>query len=225
LLSATWTLNDLLRAQDIDSTKVLVFRHRPLEPQLKKILPWLAHERPELFNAYQATQGEKVEKAMFGSSFVASFIGVEPGRALFVGLYSIVRSRPLTAEEYRRDPIFIELKKFGMKDPEIERRPVLYFDLLRTAFHESWKGKLIIEWPPPERSWWRRCHKNNMSIVAILEDSALHATMPRWDELAVEWGDFSVLRHPGNPRCCNGEHTLYFRHIGWEGLCRLGLRQ
>jgi hypothetical protein len=39
-------------------------RHRPKEPKLNKVLPWLAAERPELFNAYQQTQNERAEQAL-----------------------------------------------------------------------------------------------------------------------------------------------------------------
>jgi hypothetical protein len=38
-----------------------------------------------VYNAYQQTQGPRVEKQMLQASHVASFIGDEPGRALFVG--------------------------------------------------------------------------------------------------------------------------------------------
>jgi hypothetical protein len=53
------------------------------------VFPLLAADRPDLFNAYQQTQGRKVEKAMTKAGYVASFIGHEPGKALFVGLYKI----------------------------------------------------------------------------------------------------------------------------------------
>ncbi len=46
-------LKDLLVAKEIDPQRVLVLRHRPLEPELSKVLPWLAAERPDVFNAYQ----------------------------------------------------------------------------------------------------------------------------------------------------------------------------
>ena len=36
------TLNDLLRSQSIDPAGVFVFRHCPSEPELRKVLPWLA---------------------------------------------------------------------------------------------------------------------------------------------------------------------------------------
>ncbi|HJY86402.1 MAG TPA: hypothetical protein VKE24_06145 [Candidatus Acidoferrales bacterium] len=92
-------LNDLLKKQGIDPQQVLALRHRPHEPELNKVFPWLAAEKPAVFNAYQQTQGPKLEKVMVlmgGSGYIASFIGHEPGKALFVGLYSIAGSRPLT---------------------------------------------------------------------------------------------------------------------------------
>ena len=88
-------LNDLLRGQRIDPEHVLVFRHRPHEPQLRKVLPWFAAEAPEVFNAYQQTQGPRVEQAMQRASHVAACIGHEPGKALFVGLYAIGATMPL----------------------------------------------------------------------------------------------------------------------------------
>jgi hypothetical protein len=186
-------LNDLLRKNGIEPEQVLVLRHRPPEPELNKVLPWLAAEKPDVFNAYQQTQGEKVEKAMAGASYVASFIGHEPGKGLFVGLYSVGVSRPLTHEEYWQVPAYIEMKKFGMKGLSGDRSSVLWFDLLPTEFCSPWKGKLIVGWPPPDRSWWRRAHKNTMPVLAILEDSALDAAMPGWDEIALNWEDLGVL--------------------------------
>src|SRR5215470_10088241 len=111
-------LNDLLLSNSLDPRSVLVLRHRPKEPQLKKILPWLAGERPDLFNAYQQTQYEKLERVMnslIGIGYVASFVGDKPGRALFVGLYSIANATPLTYAEYWKIPAYVELKKLGME--------------------------------------------------------------------------------------------------------------
>ena len=76
---------DLLRGKGIEPQRVLVLRHRPLEPELRKVLPWLAAEKPEVFNAYQQTQTTQVEQEMARAGYVAAFIGHEPGKALFVG--------------------------------------------------------------------------------------------------------------------------------------------
>lgn len=97
-------LNDLLQKESIDPQQVLVLRHRPAEPELNKVLPWLAAENPEVFNAYQQTQGESVEQSFQKATYVASFIGQQLGKALFVGLYSIGKSKALTRDQYWRVP-------------------------------------------------------------------------------------------------------------------------
>lgn len=61
-------LNDLLRGKKIDPKRVLVLRHRPLEPELRKVLPWLAAEKPDAFNAYQQTQTKQVEREMVNTA-------------------------------------------------------------------------------------------------------------------------------------------------------------
>lgn len=196
-------LNDMLRSEGIDPEIVVVFRHRPVERELQKVLPWLAVERPELFNAYQQTQGgtrvESSLKRLVGNGYVASFIGHEPGRALFVGLYKIESSSPLTPAEFRAASVYQELNSFGGTFWFTEemanqgRSAVEWFNLTATDFYSSWKGKLVVNWPPPERSWWRRAHNNDLSIHAIREESAFDAKMPEWDEINLTWDELKIL--------------------------------
>jgi len=190
--------NDLLEKKNIDPEHVLVLRHRPYEPELKKVFLWLAAEKPDVYNAYQQTQGEKLEKVMetmIGSGYIASFIGHEPGKALFIGLYSIGTAKPLTFNEYWNIPAYIEMKKYGMKGftKDDLRRSILWFNLELTDFYASWKGKLIVGWPPPERSWWRRSHRNNFPVISILEESALDGGMPEWNEIILPWDQLNIL--------------------------------
>jgi hypothetical protein len=192
-------LNDLLTKQGFDPRQVLVLRHRPIEPKLRKILPWLAAEKHELFNAYQQTQTKRVEQSMEklkGVGYIASFIGLEPGKATFVGLYSIANSKPLTHEEYRKMPAYEQLRKWdhpGWQGSDKSRTHILWFDLELADFYARWKGRLVVDWPPPERSWWRRAHRNDMQIHAVLEESSFDEAMPRWDELEFRWEDLAIL--------------------------------
>jgi hypothetical protein len=187
-----------MKGKDIDPRNVLVLRHRPNAPALNKVLPWLAAEKPNVFNAYQQTQGERVERAMqamVGTGCVASFLGREPGKALFVGLYSIGRARPLNREEFWRVPEYVELRRLGMRDfaEEDSRGSVLWFDLSPTDFYANWKGKLIVGWPGLERAWWRRAHQNEFPIISILEDSALDPVPPEWDEMEFSWAELQLI--------------------------------
>lgn len=191
-------LSNLLLGKGINPQHVLVLRHRPNEPELNRVLPWLAAEKPEIFNAYQQTQGVKLERvmqAMSGTGYVASFLGREPGKALFVGLYSIGETKSLSRDEFWQVPAYVELKKFGMRGLAEENKSgtVLWFDLTLTDFYDQWKGRLIVGWPPPERAWWRWAHRNEFPIVAILEDSALVTAMPEWDEIEFTWEQLGAL--------------------------------
>jgi hypothetical protein len=192
------TLNDLLTAKQIPLNQTLVLRHRPTEPELRKVLPWLAAEKPDVFNAYQQTQGERVEKAMGAAKYVASCIGHEPGKALFIGLYTVEGDRPLTYKQYWEVPAYKEMKEFGMKGFSTdEGRPhVLWFDLQLTDFYAEWKGKLIVSWPPPELAWFRWAHRNEMAVHAVLEESLLDKAMPDWDVLTLRWEELKVLPKP-----------------------------
>ncbi|MBI5566972.1 MAG: GIY-YIG nuclease family protein [Chloroflexi bacterium] len=101
-----------------------------------------------------------------------------------------------TYDEYWAIPANSELKKYGMAGFTGEKRSsLLWFDLAQTDFHKDWKGKLIVSWPPPERSWWRRAHRpaNEMSILAILEDTAFERATPEWDAVNLTWDELRIL--------------------------------
>ena len=191
-------LNALLTHESIDPATVLVLRHRPSQARLNRVLPWLASERPELFNAYQQIQGPKLEASMaklVGTGHVASFLGHHPGEALFVGLYSIEASRPLTLNQYATHPANSELEGLGMSPwtGDDGRDRILWFDLTKTDFYSAWKGRLVVGWPPPERSWWRRAHRNDFPVLAITEESVLDGGMPEWDQINLSWAELSTL--------------------------------
>jgi hypothetical protein len=190
-------LKDLLLGRDIDPQRVLVLRHRPLEPELNKVLPWLAAESPDVFNAYQQTQTEQVERAMKRAIHVAAFIGHEPAKALFVGLYSVKGSKPITPKEYWEIPANVELRSFGHEGftEGSSRSSILWFDLVLTDFYAQWKGKLVVGWPPLDRNWYRWAHKpnNEMPVLAILEETAVDAAMPEWDAIELRWDDLRIL--------------------------------
>jgi hypothetical protein len=193
----TVNLTDLLHDQNIPPEQVLVLRHGPLEPELRKVLPWLAAEKPNVFNAYQQTQTVQVERAMTDAGYVVAFIGHEPGKALFVGLYSVKSFKPITPQKYWKIPANVELKEFGVKGftKESSRSAILWFDLVLTDFYAHWKGKVVVGWPPLDKTWHRWAHKpkNTMPILAVHEDSLLDAAMPEWNSLDLTWDELCVL--------------------------------
>ena len=193
--------NDMLQKEGIDPKNVIALRHRPPETKLHRVLPWLAAEEPEVFNTYQQAQGGRLEKSLeslTGRGHVASFIGRESGRALFIGLYSIASAEPITSKVFLSKPAHWRLLALGQKDwctEEYERKhpTFLWFDLVLTEFYSHWKGKLVVGWPGLARSWWRRAHRNVLPVTAVHEESLLDAAMPEWNALSLSWEELKVL--------------------------------
>lgn len=186
-------VNNLFAARRIEPKGVLVMRHAPREPELRKVLPWLAAERPAMYRAYQQSHWAKAEKAMTSAKYVASFIGHEPGKALFICLYRVGKSTPLSYNEYWHIAANKELKKLGMGGLTRDRRSALWFELHLTSFYVEWKGKLVISWPGSERSWWRWADRNEFLVHSIHEESLLDPEVRPWDQLELTWEELSIL--------------------------------
>jgi hypothetical protein len=192
--------NDLITKEGIDLSQVLVLRHTPKERALRKVLPWLAAERPDLFNAFQQTQGSlRVKSDLLKARFVASFIGWNTAKqhshtALFIGLYRVGKHQPLTHNQFWDLPAHQELRDYGMLGLGEDSRPsVLWFDMERIDFYENWQGKLIIDWPPPPIRWWRWASQSAFDVLAILPESALQPAMPDWRDCVVSWAELRIL--------------------------------
>lgn len=186
--------NDLLNRGKLSPEGVLVFRHRPKEPKLRDVLPWLVEENHRLFNAYQQTQGPIVEKAMQSASYVAAFIGHEPGKALFVGLYKVGKTKPMSYQQFWSNRANAELhNKYGLTGMEDKKGACLWFDLVRTDFRAGWRGKLTVRWPGKELSWWRWATRNTFEILSIAEESLFVQKMPPWDQVKLSWAQLQVL--------------------------------
>lgn len=186
----------LLHLEGVDPNRTLALRHCPEEPPLRRILPTLAAEEPELFNLYQSSHGPRAEPAVKQARYIASFIGHEPAKAVFVGLYERVGERDMTPEWSRGHPGYQRLVSLGLSPWEtVDTRPTaLLFDLRAMEALAHWKGRLIVGWPKPDRAWFRRLkEENRFPVVAINQDSLLIPPLPNWQDLCLAWSDLQAL--------------------------------
>lgn len=190
--TAVIELNDLLAKAGVDPATVMVMRHRPTEKELRAVLPWLAAEQHAVYNAYQSNHGEVVERALAKARYLASFIGHEAGRAVFVGVYAVAGHQVVPAERFWSLPGNPELRELGTKGPK-DGRDSFWFDLQPTPHMADWKGKLVIDWTGIERSWWRWASRNRLPVRAIHDESLLVKAMPDWQTLTFEWGQLNLL--------------------------------
>lgn len=184
-------LHQLLIQEGINPESTLVMRHRPLEPQIRKELMWLAAEDPEVYNAYQQCQSPRVERQMEQASHLASFIGHEPGHALFVGVYENGTPRTVSQSWRRRNPGYRALMERGLPNGPAD---CLWFDLRLTPILERWQGKLVIKWPGKELSYSRWAHKNSHFEVDVIHDeSQLTLGVPDWRSLVLSWDELNRI--------------------------------
>ena len=183
---------ELLARHQINPRDVLVLRHTPKEPDLRRVFHWLAAEHPAVFNAYQQTQNAHVEKEMKDATYIASFLGDAPRSALFVGLYQRHGQKLRSPHQIRSEPTVRVLEKYGCRP---ETRPRLWFDLrLLEDFFGDWKGKLKIQWPGKEINYHRRADRADFRITAIHEDSRLSREPPvSYEEWDLKWDDLKLL--------------------------------
>ena len=128
------------------------------------------------------------------AGYVASFIGANAGEGLFVGLYEVGKSRPLDEKAFWSVRAYQDMKPFGLAGfaATPQSPTILWFDLKLTDSLANWKGKLIIGWSQPERSWYRWADRGDFPVKSILPENALATAMPPWDEIVIS---YDALKH------------------------------
>ena len=183
-------LNDLLTKTGLNPEDVLVMRHTPTEKKLARVMPFLVSERPDLFNAYQCTQAPRTGNSMQRRDYLASFLGLESGRATFIGIYEIGDGNIAIPNDYWADPKNKELRDLGMNS---ENREVMVFDMKPTNLLKNLSGRLEIEWTKPNVSWYRLADTNILPVLAIHTEGIFDAGMPDWQDLILSWRELAVL--------------------------------
>lgn len=184
------SFDTILREARVSSQRMLVLRNSTAD--LGAAVFTVADERPDLFRAYQHTQGDRVKAAMTRASIVASFIGHSPKVAVFVQMYEVAGYRPMTQAEYQSLPEHLELFEYGYGRME-DRDATLAFDLRPLPHFAEWKGRLVIGWPGREVGWHRWADQNTFPVVAIHEDSLLRRHMPEWHDLVLTWQELKSI--------------------------------
>jgi hypothetical protein len=188
--------NDLLRHHNIDPSGVLMLRHTPRERELKRFIKQLAGEKPELFNAFQQSQGSVVEEQVKKAAYVASFIDHESNKALFVGIYSVQGWVPLSLEQFWNKSEHKELRDFyGMNGftGKDGRKQILFFDLKPVEFYPQWTGRLVIDWPRPAIKWFRWAANGQFTVNNISVDSQFEEELPPWDKISFTYNQLKTL--------------------------------
>ena len=182
--------NMLLREAGIAPTETAVLLHTPIQPGLRRMLPWIAAEEPEVFDAYQANHSDGVEKTLLGRRWVASFVGTTEKRLVFVGMFENRGSTFEIWEAMDRLSAFQRLASIADHPSMVERHAGssrtgrLKFDLRKADVLASLVGRVIIA-TPPGRNYGRLAENLDPEVVAVRETASLVPDPPDWREFVV----------------------------------------
>jgi hypothetical protein len=213
--------NDLLHKAGVEPASVLIMRHRPSDPLLRKALRRLALEDEQSFIDYQSSHGPRTEAALRRVSYIASFVADGSNRALFVGLFAIRNSEVVEGSRWLENPTLRALVDLEVRERR-ERPHVMWFSQERVmSFYPQWTGCLCVTWPPPERAWFRRAERNTLPVISIHEEQALVPRLADWDQLVFGWKDLADLprRHSDLLESWRG---IYLIKDLEDGLCYVG---
>ena len=183
----------LLEMEGIGPEGTLIVRHLPEEKALKRVLPWLAVERPALWLAYQQIQWQALEKAMTRAKYIVSFIGQDAAAATFAGIYRVGKWQVLDYEGYCKFPGNRELEELGMSGRAPDMADCLAFELERLDHQAEWLGRLVISWPKPYQQWWRWVKGGVFPVTSIEAENRFVRAMPDWQELVLTWHELQSL--------------------------------
>ncbi len=181
---------DLLIKCGLTPADVNVIRHRT-EISLRSRFPWIASEKPELFEYYQSTQSPTRERMLERRSYLASFVGLENGETIFVGVYRKRSATRLSKKDFEADERFQRLSALGcLSYPEEER---LYFDFEELEDFRIYKGRLFIGWGEGHRSFIQVPDRQKFPITRLSAENELVAELSHPGELMLSVADIREL--------------------------------
>lgn len=187
--------NDILRAEGIDPARTAVCLHTPRERALARLLPLFAETEPALFEAYQGAHSVTATRTLRKRDYMASFVRIESGTLVFVGVYRNRGARERPRAEIRTMPEIDRLiRDLGAyREFEDTAGPAwLWFDLELTGYLGAYRGRLQIA-PRLTQAYMRLAEKLDAEVVALSRDSELSAAAPDWQSFIVTGPEMRLL--------------------------------
>ena len=192
-------LNALLTYRGIDPRDVSVVLHSPPEPAFRRLLPWLAETRADLFDNYQATHPAIQEKTVISRPLMLSFVRIDEARQLFVSLFRVEGWELWEAARFAAHPGYAELAErlgHGTREAFVtwcaRLGGRLHIDLAADDRLADYQGRLAIS-QPAGRNYVRLADRLDPQIVALYEEPRLAAAPPKWREMVLTGSEVRSL--------------------------------
>lgn len=194
----TLTFNDLLGLNGVAAEDVTLILHVTTQQPLRDMLPHLAANRRDLFDAYQAVHSDMATATLRNRPLMASFVPLASDRLLFEGLYRIGAAEVLPTQLIYADPAYAELESvWGAIDTAsgqniAARSEQVRFALVPDDRLEALRGRIVIA-RPAGRAYARVADRTRVDVRAVLDEPAFDPPPPDWREMVIDAPFLRVL--------------------------------
>ena len=179
--------NDLCELNDVEIKYVSLMMHNTTAEPLRSMLPWIAAERRDAFEAYIRVHSIQATAALKNRPLVAIFLPFQSGRSLFEGLYQVAGVEALPARDIYSDPAYREIATtYGDTQSDPDRNTELYdvqeaFQFAPLSALSDFRGRVVVG-RPGGRNYLRVAKNTNLEIFEISERPMMEMPPSDWRE-------------------------------------------
>lgn len=207
---------------------IAVMLHVSDRVKFQRVLPVLAAEHPELFDAFQNQHGPNVEATLMKRGHVASFVNIRADEFAFVGLYRITDRVFRSMAELDADPHRTRLReKFGEVSfvelgEQTGRKGRVVFSLSLCPELGELRGRLLIRKNQAPRQYRFLAENIDAPVIEISRDSLLVPPPPDWRDFIIEAGDLESLPSGWKARLAGWRGVYLITDTGDDGARYVG---
>ncbi len=170
---------ELLENRGLDtSRRIKMLRHRSQDYDVHDLY------KTGRFEAYQAVQGHDRLKC----DYVVSFLGLKKTRSLFVGVWRVQGSRPMS--DVARDPAFPFPEWYDDGD-------TFFYDLEEIPGFEDIKDRVVIDWGRSTRSWHQWLNRKRPKTVIEILPVGHVADFPGYQDFILSFDELKrIVENP-----------------------------
>lgn len=187
------SLNDLFHLQGVSPEDVSLIFHMTQAQPFRDMLPYLARERRDLLDAYQAVHSDRAAASLKKRPLAATFLPLRGDRMLFEGLYRVSSFAQRTTKEIYANPAYAEIEQVYGDVATAPARNIAqrlsqdFFDLEPLPEMSDLRGRLVVP-APAGRTYVRLAENLNAPVLGLFEESKFVAPPPDWDRFIVKSG-------------------------------------
>ena len=189
-------LNALLAEAGIAPEEVAVAFHTPDEPRLRRLLPFIAQRRPDLFDRYQNNHPRGIESTLKARPLLLAFLDIGGGGQILEGLHRVAGWEVWGRARIAADAVFAEIARMiapAAPEARLDRMAQrAIFELGRDARLAELRGRLVVARPPGRRHV-RLAENLDLPLLALFEEPALAGLPPPWRELTLTAAEVRTL--------------------------------